>query len=448
VFRCIVVTIFFTTSLATLARGSEAQRGPLQLTLKRAVELALSPEGNAKIQMATEAVRQARARSAEARSALLPNVHGSISQEQAMRSLAELGLDTIHLPFNVRIPSIVGPYSVMDVRATAMQSVFNLSSVRRFQAARQGVGVAQSEGKFTEDQIAAQVAHAYLGALRARAELETVKANVALAEALLKQAQDQKNAGTGTGLDITRARVQLAAENQRHLIAANAFRRTNLQLLRAIGLSLDTEMDLVDKLTYVTVDTITMEKAKETALRSRSDFRSQMEREKAAQLNGSAAKLERLPSVVSFADYGTVGPGLTTTLLPTRTYGVSVEIPVFDGGRQDAHRAAAQSVAREESVRTNDLREEIELEIRLALDSLQSADEQIKVAEEGLGLAENELTQARRRYQAGISNNLEVTDAQTRLEHARDNQVLALYNYNVARFDLGQAMGTIRSLIQ
>jgi outer membrane protein len=444
----ILIAVAVSWAWAGPVRGNGPERGPMRLTLKRCVELALSPEGSAKIQLASEGIRQAMARSAEARSALLPNVQGSVGQEEAMRSLSELGLQALHLPFNLKIPSTVGPYAVLDVRATATQSVFNFSSIRRFQAARAGVGTANAEEKFTEDQVVAQVARAYLAALRARAELDTVKANVALAEALLKQAQNQKNAGTGTGIEVTRARVQLSAENQRHLIVANEVRRANLQLLRAVGLNLDTEMEVVDKLSYLPIDIMTVEKAKETAFASRSDLQSQVSREKAARLSGSAAKMERLPSVLSFADYGTVGPGLNTSLLPTRTYGVSVQIPVFDGGRQDAHRAAAASKAREEEVRTGDLREQIELEIRLALDSLQSADEQIKVADEGARLAEAELAQARRRYEAGVSGSLELTDAQTRLERARDNQVLALYNYNVARFDFGQATGTIRSMIQ
>lgn len=447
-FSRILVTIICAAGLAGLMRGNEPQRGPLRLTLKRAVELALSPEGNAKIQIATEVVKQSRAHSAEARSALLPNVQASVGDEDTMRSLSELGLQALHLPFALKIPSTVGPYTVMDVRATATQSVFNFSSIRRLQAAHARVGAAKSEEKFTEDQVASQVAYAYLGALRARTDLETVQADVALAEALLKQTQNQKSAGTGTGLDVTRARVQLSAENQRRLIAENQLRRATLQLRRAVGLNLDTELELMDRLTYIPVDAITIEKAKETAFQSRSDFESQTEKEKAARLSSSAAKMERLPSVTSFADYGTIGPGLYTSLLPTRTYGIAMQIPIFDGGRLEAHRAVAQSVAREEAVRSNDLREEIELEIRLALDGLESADEQIKVAGEGLALAESELTQARRRYDAGVSNSLEVTDAQTRLERARDNRVLALYNYNVARFDLGQAMGTIRSMIQ
>ena len=59
-----------------------------------------------------------------------------------------------------------------------------------------------------------------------------------------------------------------------------------------------------------------------------------------------------------------------------------------------------------------------------------------------------ELNQARRRYDAGVTTSLEVTDAQTRLERARDNRIAALFNHNLARIDLGQATGAIRRMIQ
>ena len=107
--------------------------------------------------------------------------------------------------------------------------------------------------------------------------------------------------------------------------------------------------------------------------------------------------------------------------------GISVRVPIFDGGRRDARRAESASQYRQEQVRTSDLKEQIELDVRLALDALRSAEEQVKVAKEGLELAENELAQARRRYDAGVASRLEVTDAQTRLERARDNQIAALY---------------------
>ena len=150
---------------------------------------------------------------------------------------------------------------------------------------------------------------------------------------------------------------------------------------------------------------------------------------------------------MGFLDYGSIGLSLDEAL-PTRTFGVALQVPVFDGGRRDARRAESWSQLRQERIRTHDLREQIELEIRVALDSLHSAEQQIEAAQEGLELAENELAQARRRYQAGVTNSLEVTDAQTRLVRACEDHINALFNYNLARIDLGAAMGTVREVLQ
>jgi outer membrane protein TolC len=210
---------------------------------------------------------------------------------------------------------------------------------------------------------------------------------------------------------------------------------------------LDTELNLTDKLRYEPVDAVTLEQTRAKALQARPDYRAQQERESTARLSSSATRLERLPTVAAFADYGSIGTGIDNAL-PTRTYGVSVKVPLFDGGRRDARRAESASQYRAEKARTNDLKEQIDLDVRLALDSLASAQDEVTVAQEGLGLAENELAQARRRYGAGVANGVEVTDAQTRLERARDNQTAALYNYNVARIDLAQAMGRVRSTVQ
>src|SRR5205085_3306905 len=166
-----------------------------------------------------------------------------------------------------------------------------------------------------------------------------------------------------------------------------------------------------------------------------------------ARLSASATRLERLPSVAAFGDYGANGTAIDNSLA-TRTVGIQVRVPLFDGGRRDARRAESASQYRSEKVKTNDLKEQIELDVRLALDGLQSAEDEVKVAKEGLELAENELAQARRRYDAGVANSLEVTDAQTRLERARDNQTGALYQYNVARIDLAQAMGRARQAVR
>jgi outer membrane protein TolC len=325
--------------------------------------------------------------------------------------------------------------------------VFDYAAWRRYAASKTQVAAAKADVGGAGEQVAAQVSRAYLAAIRTDADVAAAQANIALSEGVLKQAENQKSAGTGTGIEITRAKVQLANDRQRLLVAQNARRSAGLQLLRAMNQRLDTELVLTDKLEYVPVDAVTLESARQQALKQRPELEAQERREASAQLSASATKWERLPSLAAFGDYGANGTGFANAL-PTRTYGISLRVPLFDGGRRDARRAESASQYRAERIRTGDLKQQIELDVRLALDALHSADQQVQVAQEGLGLAENELTQARRRYDAGVAVSLEVTDAQTRLERARDNQTTALYNYNLARIDLAQAMGSVRKLVE
>lgn len=478
--RYLLSTLLLVLPLAVRA-GEATPREPLRLSLKRAVEVATSPEGNTYIQLSEESLRQADSRSAEARSALLPDIEAQAEQTTAMRSLAALGLDlaasgtllnaaknlppctSIALVCNAltqaegpllddiagHIPRVVGPFNSVDMRVRVNQSVLDLSNIRRYQASRAAVRAAKQDNSDTNNSVSATVAKAYLAALRSDADVEAYQSNVALAEAVLRQAENQRNAGTGTGIEVTRAKVQLSDEKQHLLAVENQRSKAYLQLLRVMGLNLATALELTDKLSYAPTEQITVEQAQAEALKNRPDIKAQAEREAAARLNANSVKLERLPSLVAYADYGTTGiNGDVVSLLPTRDYGFALRVPIFDGGRRDARRAETASQFRQERVRTNDLREQIELDIRTALDSLHSAEAQLKVAEEGLTLSDSELTQARRRYAAGVASSLEVTDAQTRLERARDNRINALFSYNVARIDLGRSMGNVRRMIQ
>jgi outer membrane protein len=444
-----VITIMASTPLRP-AEPPEAARPPLRLTLQRAVELALSPEGNTHIQLSREFVIQAKSRSRQARAALLPDLSAAAYEENNTRSLDALGLRNI-VPARfsglIQIPRLVGPYDVFDARMTLVQNLLDVSSIRRFQASKALVQAATAENENTDDQVAAQVAKAYVSALRAEAVVDAATANMELAEAVLKTTENQKAAGAGTGIDVTRAKVQSANERQKLLVAQNDRRRAQLVLLRAIGLRLDTLIELSDRLTYNPVNVQLVEAAPNGAETTRSDLFAQTDRENSARIALSAARLERLPTITAFSDYGAIGLD-PYRALPTYTYGVTIRVPIFDGGRRDARRAESLSLFRQEQIRSNDLRDQIQLEVQLAIDGLQSADEQVKVAQEGLGLANNELAQARRRYEAGITSSLEVVDAQTRLARARDNYIAAVFGHNLARIDLGQATGEIRKMIQ
>ena len=448
--RLVAVVLFtaFKLAAADPPAGQLEQRGVLPLSLKRAVALALAPEGNTNVRLAGEALKQSQSRADEARGALLPNLDGAFAYQDRDVNLQAQGFSAIHLPFpGFAFPTLVGPFTTMDARVSATQNVLDLSSLRRYQAAKTGVSASRGDVEATGEQVAAQVALAYLAAVKADADVESATSNVTLSEALLTQANNEKAAGTGTGIEITRARVQLANDRQHLLEAENAKRAAHFRLLRAMNMRLDTQVELTDRLSDTPVDALTLADAQKQALEIRPDYKAQLDRERSAQFSANATRLERLPSLAAFGDYGASGSGMLNNL-PTRTVGISIHVPIFDGGRRDARREESASQYRAEQARTTDLKEQIGLDVRLALDALASAQDEVTVSKEGLDLSENELAQARRRYEAGVTNSIEVTDAQTRLERARDNQTAALYQYNVARIQLAQAMGKVRSTVQ
>ena len=427
-----------------LAAIAQAQQ-PMKLSLKQAVDLAVSPDGNARMKLADEYVRQAQSRTAQAKSALLPNVDGSVSEQNFTRNLQALGIQSPS-PL-LKFPDLVGPISVFDVRGSLTQTIFDFSAIRRWQASKAGHDLAKMEKESADNQVAADAARAYLFSLREDAARSAAQSNVELAQTLEKLAETQKLAGTGTGIEVTRAQVQLANEKQRLLVIQNDRERSILQLLRVIGLPLETKIELTDKLIYRQTEPVTAAQALSTAGELRADWKAQTRRAGVSKLSFEATKYERLPSIAGYADYGTIGLEVGNTN-PTRTFAVTMKLPIFDGGRRDARRGEALSSLRVEEIKAADFQKQVELEIRIAMESLQSAEGQAQTAEEGLKLSENELAQARRRYEAGVATSVEVADAQTRLARAQDNRIAGLFQHNLARIELAAAMGAIHRIIQ
>jgi outer membrane protein len=429
-----------------------AAEGVLPLSLKRSVEIALAPAGSPRIALAEESIKQAESRRLESRAAFLPDLESSLTDQRETNNLRAFGFSPsiFQLPpglgFNLQIPSIVGPFSVFDARATASQTVFDFSSIRKYQEAKVNVAAAKSDFDATRNQVADQVARAYEIALRAQAALDTAHANVDLSQALLTLATQQKDAGTGTGLDVTRADVQLANDKQRLVAATNDRRKAGLNLMRAMGLNLAASIDLTDKLEYRPAEIGTIDDALAEARKLRAELKAQKEHEESARLNYGSVRAERLPSLGASANYGSIGAELVGAQ-PTYDYGFSLRVPLYDGGRRDARRSESLSQYRQEQTRTRDVEQQVELDVRLAFDSIASAAVEVSTARVGVDLSDRELAQAKRRYEAGVANSLEITDAQTRLVRARDNLIVALYNYNVSRIDLATATGKIQEYV-
>ena len=423
-----------------------AANPPLKLSLRQAIAAALSPGGDARWEIAEAGVQQAEAHWTGARAALLPSVDVFAAEQGQARSLDAFGLGRVQIPVpGFNFPSAVGPFATFDARVSVSQNLFNPSSRKRVDASRAGVEAAKAETRVARNQISTQVAILYLAALRAAKQEEVIQANAKLAQALLQLAQHRHAAGEATALDISRASAQLSAERQRLLAAESERAIAWLELLKTLGASMEARLELTDTLESVPTPAYTVQEAVEIALKNRGELTAQEKRIEGARLNDRAAELEKLPLIAGYGDYGALG---STRMASTYTFGVSIRLPVFAGGRRESNRADALAEIRQQELRAAEMRRRVELEVRRAFEKIRLAGRQVEISEETVRLASDELTHARRRYDAGLTLGIEVVEAQTRLARSQDDRVAALYGRGQAIVELAAAMGTIDGLFQ
>lgn len=433
--------------IAFLARAASAQQPSadttIRLSLGEAVRLAA--QQNTAVQSARARVEQAQARVVQTRADLLPNISGLATERRT--TLNSAAAFPIELPIPGIDPrgSILGPLDVFDARARLSQSVFDPAALARVKSARTNVAAAGANVGQSADIAAATTANAYLGVLRADAAYQARMQDSTLAADLLRIAQDQLKAGTGVALDVTRARAQLTGARAQLILARNDRDRTRIDLARSLSLPL-VNIELVDSLASLPLNVATTEQeALDAAYRGRSDLRALELQAEAARQQASAIRKEALPTVGVLADYG-VSQRNGRAYLPTYDLGVSLSVPIFDGFRREGRVEEQTSAARDLENRARDLRVQVEADVRTAVLNLASSTEAVAAARERLMLAEQEVSQARERFQAGVAGNADVITAALALNGARTQLVDALTSYQASRVALARAQGVITTI--
>ena len=407
--------------------------GPSQLSLEQAIQLAI--QNNLATLLARERQREARGLAREALSGLLPDLSGTSSQANRTVNLRAQG---ISFP---GVPSLVGPFNSFGARLELVQTIFNLSAIRSYQAGRVGVDIAKSQEQLARQQVATFTTLAYLDLLRTRQRVEYAQANLDLARSLLMLAQDQRNAGIATGVDVARASTRVSEQTFNLAEARTQAVQALLQLQRVVGLPQGATLTLTDPLRFTAESTPSVETALETANQNRYELRVAEQQVQQRGYERKAAKDAQLPSLDFAGDYGESGVRPYERSLPTRSYAVRLNVPVFNGGLTRARLAVATSQQREAELQLSDTRGQVEQDVRLALVTLGTTAEQVQAAQATLQLAERELQLSRDRFRAGVADNIEVLNAQTALANARDSVVTALAAYNAARVNLAAALG-------
>lgn len=405
---------------------------PIALTIVDAINRSLTH--NLGLLTAEEGVNRAHSARWNALAELLPNARGGVTESRQVVNLAAFGF-----PLPVGIPPIVGPFNVFDARAYVSQSVYDQSAINAHKAENHRVSAAQFEVKSARDLVVLVSANAYLQALASAARAESARAQAESADAIFKQASDMKANGLVAGIDVLRAEVELSTERQRATAAANDYEKSKLQLARIIGLAVGQQFTLSDQLPYVPTPEMSLDQALTQAYATRPDYQAALARVKAAEADRAAAAGEFMPSVNVDADYGYIG---LTVGDAERTYRLlaGVTVPIFNG-RNKSKVIAADADLKNRKADADDLKASIYYDVKSAFLDLQATSEQLQVATRARELAAQQLTQARDRFAAGVTNNVEIVQAQQAVAESSEQYISALYGYNVAKALLARGLG-------
>jgi outer membrane protein TolC len=450
--RLVATGLTLAALLAVIPREASAQEltadSTLRLTLGDAVRIAARQ--NAQVGSARSRLGAAQARVTQRRADLLPTF--SLAARQTGTTLNSAAAFPIDFPSAAGQPelfdpqgSILGPLNVVDARAHVTQTLLDAGAITRLRGARTSVQAADADVANASDVAASLAANAYLTVLRADAVYGARLADSTLAAELLGIAQDQLRAGTGVALDVTRARSQLTGARAQLIVARNDRDRTRVELARALGMPL-VRLVLADSLVALpSAGDATEPATLAAAMRGRSDLRSLALQAQAARQQAAAIRSERLPTIGLFADEGQAYR-LGRSSLPTYDWGVQLSLPVFDGFRREGRAEEQLAVAHDLEIRERDLRTQVQADVRIAILNLTSSTESVAAARERLQLAEQEVSQARERFQAGVAGNADVITASLTLNTARTQYVDALTSYQAARVALARARGAITTI--
>ena len=424
----------------SLPIGSFAQQpspgppGSLQLTLKQAVQLALkqNPQRVIARLLAFESDRNRDI----ALSALLPQ-----ARIEGQGSINQYNFQSIEHTKR----SVAGPFQVIEAGPAFSQTILNFPQIRGYQIGREGTRQARADEQTTRETVVNLVVDQYLLILRAFATRDAARTRVALAQRLYEQATELQKTGIGLNIDTVRANVELQNERQNLIDAETLTHTTTYGLAELLDLPRDQDLVVSDRLDFYDLPALDKEQLLNQALDSRPEIRSLNSQKRIAELTTDSAREQRLPQL-DFSGFWLYQGSRFNNGIPAYTYAASLQFPLFTGGRIRAEEARAKL----EEQRVAEIRRQLEAQIvdqvKSALDQLTAARNSVDVANLGYKLAQEEVAQAQRRFQAGVTTNVEVITAQDALARASDNQIGALFQFNLSRASLAHATGEIEAM--
>lgn len=412
----------------------------IPITLKEALDRSL--KYNLGIIENNQSTRAAHAQRLRNLNALLPNLYGQVQQNVQQVNLQALGLrlNTINIP-GFHIPTIQGPFPVQDIRAYLTLNVFNWSDIQNLRSASQSETASKLSYRSDRDTVVLVTATAYLQVVADVANVESNQAQVRTNQAIYDRNVDQNKQGVIANIDVLRSKVQLQTQQQQLIAVQNQLAIDKLTLGRIVGLPNGQEFELTEKVPYAELTGITLDQALKQAYATRPDYQSAKAQLRAAELAYQAAAAENYPSLAINGNYGDIGSPNFGRSHGTFFVAGTLTVPLFLGSQVRADKLQADTVLQDRKAQLANLGGNIDDQVRTAFLNLHSSAELVAVAQSNIDLASQTLIQSQDRFAAGVTNNLEVVEAQQAVATANQSYIASLYSYNAAKISLAQAIG-------
>ena len=301
-------------------------------------------------------------------------------------------------------------------------------------------GVLESERQ-TQLDVAANAKKAYYDLVLKILNRDVEREKLKNLEEHLITAKGIYEVGNSSYIDVTKAEADAATARVSLLKAENDILLSQEALKIAMGIRDLENFDLV-----LSTELFLPKKGGEIqdilqiAMKDRADYKKIQHTLKQRELEIKVAARSNSPTIT-----GSVGSDLSKRdgSKATRDYSaaVSVNIPIEDGGLTAAKVAQARAQLEQDKAEEESLRNTITHDVKSAAFSLSNAIERAKSSEKSVQYAEENLELAQGRYEVGVGDALEVSDAVQALATSRYTLYQAIYDAQTARTDLDLAMG-------
>ncbi len=276
--------------------------------------------------------------------------------------------------------------------------------------------------------------------IAAKARAESARAQLDTANALYQQTLQKRQVGIAAQVDVDRSEVEALTQQQRLLSLENDLSKQKINLARMTGLPPNEHYDVSDDVPFAAAPPVSVEDAFKQALDGRADLKAAEAQLRAAERGRSAAKGELLPSLSAAGDYGVIGTNPDQSH-GTFTASATLRVPIWQGGRAKGDIEQADAAVAQRRAGLEDLKSQVESDIREAYLDVQTAASQVEVAQRNIHVTEESLNLTRQRNEAGVTDNVEVVQAQESVTSAKLDYINSVFAHNAAKLSLARAMG-------